>query len=155
MELFSYLAKTIASINTDPGKQVITTLHSEVISNHPGEFSSLAPCNHEEADTRIFLHLENAITCGHTKVLVRTVDTDVVVLAVTAAQRLNLSELWVAFGTGKGLQYLLVHEIAKVLGPERCKALPMFHAITGCDTVSSFAGRGEKLHGKYGKYVRM
>ena len=27
---------------------------------------------------------------------------------------------------------------------QKCLALPMFHAFTGCDTVSSFSGRGKK-----------
>jgi len=29
-------------------------------------------------------------------------------------------------------------------GPARSKALPFFHAITGCDTVSSFGSKGKK-----------
>ena len=45
-------------------------------------------------------------------------------------------ELWLAFGTGKSLQYRAAHEISA--------ALPEFHALTGCDTVSSFAGRGKQ-----------
>jgi len=28
----------------------------------------------------------------------------------------------------------------------------MFHVFTGCDTVSSFAGRGKRLHSKYGNH---
>ena len=75
---------------------------------------------------------------------IRTVDTDVLVLAVTTAQRLDIAELWVAFGTGKSVCYLAAHEMVKALGPDRCIALPMFHAFTGCDTVSSFSGRGKK-----------
>ena len=31
-----------------------------------------------------------------------------------------------------------------MLTPNRSKALPLFHALTGCDTVSSFANRGKK-----------
>ena len=34
--------------------------------------------------------------------------------------------------------------MARSLGPDRCIALPMFHSFTGCDTVSSFCGRGKK-----------
>ena len=30
------------------------------------------------------------------------------------------------------------------MGSEMCKALPGFHAYTGCDTVSAFVGRGKK-----------
>ena len=53
-------------------------------------------------------------------------------------------ELWLAFGTGKSFRYLAAHEIAAGLGPEKAQALPMFHALTGCDTASSFAGHGKK-----------
>ena len=62
----------------------------------------------------------------------------------------NLFELWVAFGTGKSFRFIAAHEIAYTLGPDRCEALPMFHAFTGCDTVSCFGGRGKKLHGTLG-----
>ena len=34
--------------------------------------------------------------------------------------------------------------MANALGPNRCMALPMFHAFTGCDTVSCFGGRGNR-----------
>ena len=39
---------------------------------------------------------------------------------------------------------MAAHKIARGLGPDRSIALPMFHAFTGCDTVSSFGGRGKK-----------
>jgi len=73
-----------------------------------------------------------------------TVDTDVVVLAIASANRLNISELWIAFGARKSFKFIAAHEIAKALGPDRCLALPMFHAFTGCDNVSCFGGRGKK-----------
>ncbi|KAL7380914.1 hypothetical protein ABVT39_025940, partial [Epinephelus coioides] len=34
--------------------------------------------------------------------------------------------------------------MAACFGPEMSCALPMLHALTGCDTVSSFAGHGKK-----------
>jgi hypothetical protein len=37
-----------------------------------------------------------------------------------------------------------VHELLVALGPCRATALLMFHALTGCDTVSAFVGRGKK-----------
>jgi len=40
-----------------------------------------------------------------------TVDTDVVVLAITSAQHFDISELWVAFGTGKSFWFLAAHEM--------------------------------------------
>ncbi len=44
----------------------------------------------------------------------------------------------------QAFRFLACHEIARALGPDRCIALPMFHALTGCDTVSCFSGRGKK-----------
>ena len=82
---------------------------------------------------------------GHHKILIWTVDTDVVVLAVSVAIGLGPEyELWLAFGTGKHFRYLAAHKIASGLGPTKAQALPMFHALTSCDTVSSFVGYGKK-----------
>ena len=78
------------------------------------------------------------------KILIRTADTDVVVLAVAFLQKLDVEELWVAFGVGKHLRYLSIHKIASSLNTERCEGLPFFHALTGCDTVSFFSGKCKK-----------
>uniref|UniRef100_UPI00358E0007 uncharacterized protein n=1 Tax=Myxine glutinosa TaxID=7769 RepID=UPI00358E0007 len=132
---------------SDRDKQLIATDGEQVIAVPPcADTAALAPCNHEEADTRMMLHAAAAMKSGHRRVLIRTVDTDVVVLAVWMAQELNevVDELWLAFGTGKNFCYIAAHELSATLGPDKAKALPIFHAITGCDTVSSFAGRGKK-----------
>ena len=99
IELFSFLATSAATIATD--KQVISTCHTGMLCTQSRDVSGLAPCTHEEVDTRILLHLEDAVKQGYIKVSIRTVDTDVVVLAVASAQRLNIAELWIAFGAGK------------------------------------------------------
>ena len=52
------------------------------------------------------------------------------------------SELWVAFGTGKRFRCLSAHDIAAAIGYR--KALPIFHALTGCDTASAYVGHGKK-----------
>jgi len=41
--------------------------------------SAISPCDHEEADTRLFLHALHCAQSGYRKVLIRSVDTDVVV----------------------------------------------------------------------------
>ena len=76
---------TIAKIETS--KEVVTTHSSEVLCIYHSDVSGLAPCNHEEEDTRIFLRLEDTVKAGYNKVC--TVDTDVVVLAVASVQRLS------------------------------------------------------------------
>ena len=51
----------------------------------------------------------------------------------------------IVFLTGScGWHLVPVHEIVKSLGPRVSQSLPMFHALTGCDTVSSFHTIGKK-----------
>ena len=73
--------------------------------------------------------------------MIRTNDTDVVVLAVSIVSTIPEEELWVAYGTGKHLQNIAVHTIAAALGRERTFVFPMFHTLTGCDTASFFTGK--------------
>ena len=142
-ELFSFLSHEAITIQTK--KQVISTLFEDVICRQERNTDGLAPCSHEEADSRIMLHVADAAK-NYTSVTIRSVDSDVVVLAVYAFAQLrtSLNELWVAFGTGKNYHMISVHGIYAALGVEKCLALPMFHAFTGCDTVSSFSGKGKK-----------
>ena len=72
-----------------------------MLTNSNFDVSGLQPCNQAEADTRILLHLANAAVHGHSKTYVRTVDSDIVVLALRFFDTLGLSELWMCFGTGK------------------------------------------------------
>jgi len=58
------------------------------------------------------------------------------------------------FGTGKSSRLIAVHDFSNSLGPDKCKALPVFHCFTGCDTVSSFANKGKKQPGKPGVHVQ-
>ena len=44
----------------------------------------------------------------------------------------------------KNLRDIPIHDICTDLGPSRSMALPLFHAITGCDTTSHFLGCGKK-----------
>ena len=147
-ELFCFIAEKIASINAG-NKQILTTYLDRILTVHDDGFTDgftdeINPCNHEEADTRMLLHVAHATAHGHQKVSIRTVDTDVIVLAVSQFQHLQLAELWIEFGVGKHYRFMPAHLIADSLGPEKAKALPFFHAITGCDTTSAFAGIGKR-----------
>ena len=48
------------------------------------------------------------------------------------------------YGTGKSKRFVPAHEIADSLGSIKSAGLLMFHALTGCDTTSSFCGIGKK-----------
>ena len=142
-ELFEFLAQCITELQVD-GKQIVTTFKNSVLGNQGFQQSNFSPCSHEEADTRIILHLADAAKSGYDRILIRTVDTDVVVLAATYYYTVPASEIGIAFGTGKHFRYIGAHCIAQALGPEKASVLSIFHAFTGCDTVSAFHGKGKK-----------
>ena len=102
-ELFSFLSKALLKAFNHEGKQLVITDGESILSKpllHDPD--SLSPCSHEEADSRMLLHANHAALNGHLKILIRTVDTDVVALSVSVAVTLGPEyELWLAFGTGK------------------------------------------------------
>jgi len=144
-ELFRFLAELSIGLQVG-GKQVISTRGQGVVCNSDMsdiDILNLSPCSHEEADTRILLHAAECAMQGFNTVMIRTVDTDVMIIAISMFQHLGISELWIAFGSGKNFRYVPIHEIANQLGPTKARSLIAFHAFTGCDQTSSFAGRGK------------
>ena len=106
-------------------------------------------CSHEEADTRIVVHVLDSVQVGDARtVQVRTVDTDVIVILVGKFHDLQAHksdiDIWVAFGMGKHFSFVSINRICSVLGEAKSRALPIFHAFSGCDTTSSFNGKGKK-----------
>ena len=103
-ELFTFLTKPISHLVTI--KQIVTTTGSEIMCTPPQDTSHLAPCDHEEADTRMILYMADAV---NNCILLRTVDTDVVVLSVAAATKLHvhIEEFWIALEQEKFLDTYL------------------------------------------------
>ena len=57
-------------------------------------------------------------------------DTDVVEIATSALSELSLLELWIKFAKTANRKYILLHEIVKLLGPERAGCVTLFHDKT-------------------------
>ena len=75
-ELFGFLANEMTKEETE--KLIISTTDSSVSMNRSFyNVPTLCPSNHEEADTHMLLHAANASQSGIGKVMVRTVDTNV------------------------------------------------------------------------------
>ena len=145
-ELFTFLTKKIEEFSWPPDKAVYVTSGQAVSSL--GSSSTMDSCNHEEADTRMVVHVQHALQQGARSVIVRTVDTDVIVILAGVFHDLlviqPLADIWVAFGMGKKYRFYHINHICKSLGEPRSQALPMFHAYSGCDTTSAFNGKGKK-----------
>ena len=53
---------------------------NKLSTNEHQQIQPMLDCNHEEADTRIVIHVLHALKQGAKTVQVRTVDTDIVVI---------------------------------------------------------------------------
>ena len=115
------------------GKAVYITSEESVLTVCSS--SPMPNCNHEEADTRIVVHVLHALQQQLTTMQVRTVDTDVVVVLIGVFHKLLLSQpkadIWVAFGVGKNYRLYSINALSTSLGTKRSQALPMLHSISG------------------------
>ena len=142
-ELFRFLSESL--IHSVPYEiKLLCAFDDKVVSNKDCDLTTLAPCNQEEGDTRVFLHVLDMATKGIKSAKVRSVDTDVVVIGTSLFDKFgDLEELWVEFGVGKNKKWYPIHLVYKELGPDVALALLFFHAFTGCDQVSFFGYCGK------------
>ena len=113
-ELFRFICKELQWDTADLHYELLTTNADLVLSNKPTDMTALSPCQQEEADTRMMLHLYHAAGQGHPKAFLTTVDSDVVVLAINIFQQLRLSALWMGYGIGKTFKDIPIHHISQI-----------------------------------------
>ncbi|KAF2903458.1 hypothetical protein ILUMI_02730 [Ignelater luminosus] len=117
-QLFNILARQlIQECYTD--KEIVCTNENRILtSNNSLDVSNLSTTWHEEAD----------------------VDSDVLAIAIGVFTK----ELWIDYGVGQSKRFIAIHDICAKTYTELQSNLPVFHAFTGCDTVSAFCGVGKK-----------
>ena len=143
-ELFRLIARICTTEAALCNTEVVVANDDEVtVNNEAINKEQISPSNHEEADTRLFVHVKSLSNLGHQRVTIKTVDTDVIVIAISLFRQLGLMQLWIEFGTGKDRRWLPIHEYVNALGERICSGLLFWYSFTGCDTVSSFSGRGK------------
>ena len=75
--------------------------------------------NQEEIDTRVVLYLKYSVKLGYKSAVVRTPDTDILVILLHHAQSIALT-IYLDIGTGKHRQIVNVSELAESKGAEYC-----------------------------------
>ena len=103
--------------------------------------------DHEEADSKMFVFCKYMMNTHQIqRIIIASPDTDVAVIAcyqfVTNLD--SIQELWLKTGVGSNKRYIAIHTTCQTLGTTLSKLLPVFHAITGCDSVSAISGKGKK-----------
>ena len=104
-------------------------------------------CDHEEADSKMFVFTNYIIQRNQIeRVIIQSPDTDVAVIRCYhfVTNLALLSKLWFKTGVGNKTRYIPIHTSVMDLGSPVCRLLPAIHVITGCDSVSSFSGIGNK-----------
>lgn len=104
-------------------------------------------CNHLEADYRMVLFVLRAIENGHKSVIVRTGDTDVVVIMVGHYERFSERcpdfKLYVMLQTSSDITYYDVGKLASDIGISYGIGFMLLYAYTGCDYTPSFSYHGK------------
>ena len=113
-------------------------------------------CDREEANTRILIHLQDALANSCTACLVRTVDTDVVVIIIGKFHALLAKypavDIWIAFGTGKTFTYIHIYDFCNDLGNEKIYGTSCFSLLYWQPYL--LGGRGTSQHGRPGNVTR-
>ncbi|CAH1155722.1 unnamed protein product [Phaedon cochleariae] len=125
---------------------IVTNIGSAVESSMP--LGSVLPDIPSEglegADGQLILHAMDIVYSGAPRIVIRSSDTGVLVLANSFFYEFHRKGLWVLFGNGRARRYVKAHDVASVLGESKAVALRFFHCLTGCDTVSHFSTRGKR-----------
>ena len=98
--------------------------------------------DHEEADTRLLLHARHAAQVFST-VVIKSPDTDVMILSVAKSHDFHECVLLFLTGTGIDNRIINITEVGMKLGREKCQGILGLHIFTGCDSVSAFKGKGK------------
>ena len=110
----------------------------------------------EEADTRIIPHLFYSTSNGYDYGVVGSNDADVIALLshyLPNFTQAGLKELWVLYGTDDHKRYLPLHNIAKVIGYEKCSVVMKARILTGCDVTIKIGTKAAALQCEPEKFI--
>lgn len=120
------------------------TYNEATLSN----MDSFPRSNHHEADYRIIQLIAQCIQNGHKSFVVRTGDTDVIIVLVGNFKVLSslCSDLSISviLKAGKSYRHFDVRKIALHIGLDLSNGILIYHSFTGCDYTPHFFKIGKK-----------
>ena len=124
------------------GMELIISIRTviKLVANAEPATIQILVSNHDEADTRLILHAADALHT-HDFVVIRSVDTDVLVIAIhdfpAMVQHGVMKDVVMHLGTGAYKRYLSLIEITENMPTSVIRNILLMHALTGCDSTSS------------------
>ena len=85
-QTLSYIEETLHLVQTK--KLIIRTVNEKVMSNQNVDLKDIMPCNIEESDERLLLHTQHAAST-FPRILIKTIDSDVIVIAIAAFHKIE------------------------------------------------------------------
>ena len=95
-ELFNLLAEEISKIDVE-GKIILVTSKENVKKIDDTNVDTFQPCRIEEFDCRFSLHLNHAVQNGHKNLLVKTVNTDIIIAAFARFKEIGCEKLYIEY----------------------------------------------------------
>ena len=135
-KLNEYLAKKLLELHQSDQMLVATYKNTSLVSqtscSELDQHVPVRPCAAEEADQRLVRHTLNLIHNGYKNILVRTIDTDVLTLLISHISQLELGDdVNVHAYLINSDKYYDIKTIIRALGPDICRALLFFYALSG------------------------
>ena len=88
------------------------------------------------------MHAVHAAGSKFASVVIVSEDTDVLVLLLTFKSFVP-SSTFIKCGSQTRVKYIEVSRVVESIGASVCRSLLGFHAFSGCDRASAFAGHGK------------
>ena len=98
--------------------------------------------DHEEAATRLLLHANHAAR-NHRRIIFISPDTDVFILSVAMSHDFYNCELLFLTGSGGSRRIINISQLSTKYNKNQCNTILGLHIFTGCDSVSTFKGKGK------------
>ena len=151
-ELFKMITEVLIQI-PETMATIVATIGSKIVSNSSLEKLNIELCNHEEADTRLLLHVLHEADLGIKKSLHNNCWHGCCGFCTAAFFYFESLELWIEFGVDKYRRYIPTHTCAETFGRKLCSSLSLWHALTGCIQFQASTGKETRLLGKYCDYL--
>ena len=94
-----------------------------------------------ETDARKLLHALNASTYFK-NVIIKNLNIDVFIFSLSMSRFLTV-QLHLLLNNASNSEFINISSIATILGPDICDSVLGLHTFTGCDSCSSFKGKGK------------